>query len=432
MNEICFEIEKIPKGWIKTSISQISEVIMGQSPPSTTYNQDGLGLPFFQGKSEFTSLHPIVKKWCSVPKKIALKDDILMSVRAPVGNTNVADRECCIGRGLAAIRYRYNYKFLYYFFRLIENKLDEKGTGTTFRSISADVVKNVQLFLPPLKEQNRIVTKIEELFSSLDKGIESLKNAQQQLKIYRQAVLKYAFEGKLTNKNVNRELPEGWKWFKLGDVADKQSIKILPTKMPDAIFIGMDCIEPHSLKPSYTYKFSEFKSAGNYFMKDQVLYGRMRPYLNKVYKAEFNGACSGEFIVLKCKEDFNPDLLKYIIHSKEFVRFANSKTSGDRPRISYDEIADFPIAKPPIEEQNKIVKEIESRLSVCDKIEESINQGLQQSEALRQSILKKAFKGQLVPQDSNDPPASELLEKIKAEKEKLKNSRDLGKAQKRK
>jgi len=223
------ENKVIPIGWATASVQDIADVIMGQSPPSSTYNKDEIGLPFFQGKAEFTELHPVVEKWCSKPKKIAINNDILLSVRAPVGTTNIADMECCIGRGLAAIRYHHKHKFLYYYFRLIENELDKKGTGTTFRAISGNVIKSTRLFLPPLPEQHRIVAKIEELLSSLDKGIESLKTAQQQLKVYRQAVLKWAFEGKLTNKNVvDGALPQGWKVVTVDEIGKVKGGKRLP------------------------------------------------------------------------------------------------------------------------------------------------------------------------------------------------------------
>lgn len=275
--------------------------------------------------------------------------------------------------------------------------LNKLSVSTAQPVISGSKIYAYEILLPPLPTQLAIVAKIEELFSELDKGIEQLKTAQQQLKTYRQSVLKWAFEGKLTNENVKEgELPKGWKWVKLGDVAKKKSLKALPADYPNAKFIGMDCIEPHTLKPFFLYDFKEFKSAGNYFKANQVLYGRMRPYLNKVYRAEFDGTCSGEFIILDCAELFNPDLLKYILHSREFVSFANSITTGDRPRISYEEISTYDVPLAPIEEQSNIVQEIESRLSVADKMEESITQSLQQAEALRQSILKKAFEGKLV------------------------------------
>ena len=95
----------LPKGWKIVKLGDLCDIVMGQSPPSSTYNSDGIGLPFFQGKAEFTELYPLTKKWCSEPKKIAELNDILLSVRAPVGDTNIANQKCCIGRGLAAIRY---------------------------------------------------------------------------------------------------------------------------------------------------------------------------------------------------------------------------------------------------------------------------------------------------------------------------------------
>ena len=307
-----------------------------------------------------------------------------------------------------------NIKLAYYFMQTVHLKSD------THKRYWISEYSKLSIPLPPSKELQRIFEKLEELFTNLDKGIENLRTAKQQLKVYRESVLKWAFEGKLMNDNLNGALPKDWKWTTLGEVAKKKSVKALPSELPDAKFIGMDCIEANAMKPSFFYKFSEFKSAGNYFEKGQVLYGRMRPYLNKVYKAEIDGTCSGEFIILQCTEDFNADLLKYILHSREFVSFANHKTTGDRPRISYEEISDYSIAKPPFKELTKVVNEIESRLSVCDKIEEAIEHSLQQAEALRLSIIKKAFEGKLTKQNPKDEPAQKLLERIRAASKKKK------------
>ncbi|SFC84449.1 Restriction endonuclease S subunit [Parapedobacter composti] len=304
-----------------------------------------------------------------------------------------------------------NIKLAYYYMQTIHLK------GETHKRFWISEYSQMPVPIAPLNEQKRIIAKLEQLLTDLDKGIEYLETTKQQLKVYRESVLKWAFEGKLTNKDVkDGELPKGWTKTTLGEIVRKVSIKALPTEMPESKFIGMDCIESNALKPFMTYQFNQFKSAGNSFKVNHVLYGRMRPYLNKVYKAEFDGVCSGEFIIMECLNDFNPELLKYILHQRDFVRFANQKTSGDRPRVSFEELAEYPIFKCSPVEQNLIVQEIESRLSVCDKIEETIESSLQQAEALRLSIIKKAFEGKLVPQDSNDEPAEKLLERIRAAK----------------
>ena len=187
-------------GWVSSPIGDVCEVILGQSPLSSTYNDEGLGLPFFQGSGEFGEISPTVKKWCNRPRKIAENGDVLLSVRAPVGPTNICQGRSAIGRGLAAIRYPFpgGHKFLFYFFKSIENVVSQSGTGSTFSAITKSEVNSIRLQLPPLPEQHRIVTKIEELFSKLDAGVEALRKVKVEIKRYRQAVLKHAFEGRLT------------------------------------------------------------------------------------------------------------------------------------------------------------------------------------------------------------------------------------------
>lgn len=205
----------LPTGWEKTTLGEAFKITLGQSPSSTSYNKNKKGLPFFQGKLEFGDFYPSVRKWCSAPKKIADKDSVLISVRAPVGPTNLAPEKCCIGRGLAAIEsiYTQNPRFILYQLRSIEPKLNAKGTGTTFSAITGAELKKTPFLFPPLPEQQRIVAKIEELFTKLDAGMEALNRIQgyntkpikgKALQL-RQSILKRAFEGKLVPQDPNDE-----------------------------------------------------------------------------------------------------------------------------------------------------------------------------------------------------------------------------------
>ena len=153
--------------WDWAPLGEVCEVIMGQSPPSSTYRDEAEGLPFFQGKADFGLVHPTARKWCIEPKKIARPGDVLLSVRAPVGPTNVADVECCIGRGLAAVRGGpdVEQEFLRYALQFVEPEIVRQGTGSTFQAIGGKRLKAITIPVPPIDEQRRL---IEDLRNDLD------------------------------------------------------------------------------------------------------------------------------------------------------------------------------------------------------------------------------------------------------------------------
>lgn len=142
------------------ALAEIAAITAGQSPPGNTYNEDGLGLPFFQGKADFGEIHPTVRKWCTAPNKIAEAGDILISVRAPVGPTNIASERCCIGRGLAAIRPDDKAAlpdFVHWVLKHREPQLAAQARGSTFTAIGQRDLRSLLVLLPPLDEQRRIV-----------------------------------------------------------------------------------------------------------------------------------------------------------------------------------------------------------------------------------------------------------------------------------
>lgn len=196
------ELKRLPVGWTDATLTEIAQIFMGQSPASSLINSDKKGLPFFQGKTEFTDVYPLVNKYCEEPSRIAEKDDILLSVRAPVGPVNIAKVRSGFGRGLSAIRgyTGIDYKFLFYQLRSIEKHIESLGTGSTFSGINRDKVESLLINIAPQKEQIRIIYKLEELFSELDAGVKELKAAQTKLSQYRQSLLKSAVEGSLTQQ----------------------------------------------------------------------------------------------------------------------------------------------------------------------------------------------------------------------------------------
>ena len=151
--------------WPQKKLFEIAQVMMGQSPPGETYNARGEGLPFFQGKAEFGDVYPTPGKWCSEPLKIAEPGDILLSVRAPVGPTNIVHVKSCIGRGLAAIRANQGLilpSLLLYFFKAYEQSIAQLGVGSTFNAIGKDDIGNLEIPVPPLSHQEQIVGILNE------------------------------------------------------------------------------------------------------------------------------------------------------------------------------------------------------------------------------------------------------------------------------
>lgn len=188
----------IPEHWEHRRLKDYCYVNMGQSPGSESYNDDGDGLPFYQGNADFGELHPVTRIHCTDPKKIAESNDVLISVRAPVGEINIADAQCCIGRGLAAVQPIIVVdKFLYYQLIVIKEELKLYVTGSTFEAVSSGSISVLRFLKPPKDEQTAIVNYLDEKTSRIDKLVSNLENQIEQLEEIRKIEIYNAVTGKI-------------------------------------------------------------------------------------------------------------------------------------------------------------------------------------------------------------------------------------------
>ena len=299
-------------------------------------------------------------------------------------------------------------EYLYHNLFFQKNFLIQQGIGGAQPNISQTILKKLQIPIPPLVEQKAIVKKTEELFSSLDSGISDLKKAQDQLVIYRQAVLKKAFDLNLKEHKIEEICKE--------------------------IFAGGD-------KPKDFFSKEKTEECSVPIIANAVanngLYGYTKNARVNVISITIAGRGSGTGHVELRKEPFVPivrlitlipDLEKVVPkYLMYFLKNLNIKGTGSAiPQLTIPTVKSYVINLPSIEKQHQIVQEIESRLSVCDKVENDIADSLEKAQALRQSILKKAFEGTLLSeaeitackQHPDYEPASVLLERIKKEKNK--------------
>ena len=306
-----------------------------------------------------------------------------------------------------------NSKYLYHFLFCKKHDLVNQSIGGAQPNISQGILKNLDIPLPPLPEQQAIVSKIEELLSELDNGKQQLLTAQRQLKVYRQSLLKWAFEGRFgfaqrpVNSVKDGELPEGWKWVKLGDVCNK--IGDIDHKMPKQLPTGYPYVSTKDFTNDLKISFDNAKyiSKEDYLNlsrkikpeKGDIIFPRYGT-IGKNILIDFDKEFLISYSCAVIKPNHSLVLSKYVYLfsllpkiTEEIRKYVVETTQAN---VGIASIKSFVFPLPTLAEQQYIVDELESKLTVCDKIEETINQCLQQFETLRQSILKKAFEGKLV------------------------------------
>jgi type I restriction enzyme S subunit len=459
------EAEKnLPDGWATALLPEIAAIVMGQSPPGSTYNEKREGLPFFQGKADFGELHPTARKWCSAPLKFAKPGDVLISIRAPVGPTNIADQDCAIGRGLSAIGPLAGIpsKYILYAIRVQEAELAERGTGSTFTAINRDHLDGIEVRLPPLAEQQRIVAKVEALLRRVNAARQRLAKVPAILKRFRQSILSAACSGCLTAdwrpEQVRSEpaaalltrlcngttfpapdgdelpdLPEAWAWATPQALAT--AIVDCPHSTPRWAESGRICLRTTNFRPGIL-DLSEIRYVSEATYQERI--ARLAPKSGDVVYSREGGilgiacmippgvtSCLGQRMMLfRVQPECAAGYFMHVLNSPLIVKRVQELTGGTAsPHLNVGDVKRFPVPLPPTAEQHEIVRRVQTLFRLADAIEKRVAAATARGEKLTQAILAKAFRGELVPTEAelarregrDYEPASILLERIRAE-----------------
>ena len=362
-------------------LDQICQLNMGQSPDSSSYNETGNGMPFFQGNADFGKVHPKTRVWCSTPTKIAHVGDILISVRAPIGALNIADRECCIGRGLAALTVNEELCIKDYLWYAITSKVDElnnKGTGSTFKAISKSILAETDIPLPSLEKQ----LKIAEELTNVDKMIALRK---EQLAKLDQLVKSRFIE-------LFGDVKEEDKLINLCNFIDYRG------KTPEKAESGLPFITAKNVKMHHmSFDTQEFISKETY---DKVM-TRGFPRVGDVVfttEAPLGNVCRipyietefyiGQRIITMQNEQLEPAYLEYALSSDDFKRKIAEKSSGSTVTgIRSKLLEQLTIPVPPMELQEQFAAFVEQ----TDKSKLTIQASLDKLELLKKSLMQQYF-----------------------------------------
>lgn len=416
---------KIPNNWCWTYIHNIAIVVTGKTPSKKNKEYYGGKFPFFKpadldaGRNMQYATEYLSEKGKSISVIIPEKATGICCI-GTIGKCGYFLVEGTTNQQINTVISKINPLYSYYFFNTnsFVRELISKASATTIAIVNKSKLESCLFPVAPLNEQQRIVNRIESLFVKLDRAKELIENTLAQFKQNKMAILHKAFTGELTakwRKENNIDL-SSWKKCELKEVFKVVKDKYNPqTENQIVNYIGLENIETSKGIISKSNS-SEVKSIKTKFKKDDVLYGKLRPYLNKHDVVNFDGICSTDILVFRFNDINTAKYINYYFNLPMFIQYAVENSSGiNLPRVSEKTISKYKISLPTIEEQQEIVNILDNLLAKYNKIK-NLEQQLEKIELLKKAILAKVFRGELGTNNPDEESAENLLKEILAEK----------------
>ena len=374
-------------------LEEICAINMGQSPDSSTYNENGNGLPFFQGNADFGEIYPVVRMWCSEPTKIAREKDILISVRAPIGTLNIANCECCIGRGLAALTVNEDICAQEYLWHTLSGKVDElnsKGTGSTFKAINKKTLSETEIPLPPIDEQRKIAAILDKVSDLIAKRQQQLDKLDEMIK----ARFMEIFGDSETNTKNWRVLPMS-KICSVGSskriYQSEQSSSGVPFwRISDLTsLITTGTVTPELYIPEERYK--ELKTQGQVPAPGDILI-TSRGTLGQCYIVKVNDRFYFQDGMISWLSGYmdgvTPLYISYLFTMPGFRKQIDSMQAGSTVAyLSITMIKKLKVMLPDIESQQQFA----SFVSKTEKTKTTISRSLEKLETLKKALMQEYF-----------------------------------------
>jgi type I restriction enzyme, S subunit len=420
----------LPPGWALSTLGEVAQLEMGQSPPGDATNEQGDGVPLLGGASDLPpGGSPRVSRYTTAPTKMCAAGDVLLCIRATIGRPTVSDGDYCVGRGLAALRaVGVERDWLVYFLRQAEMALNDVSSGSTFVSISRAELASLPIPVPPVGEQRRIVAKLDEVLASGRAARAALDGVPALLEQYRQAVLAAAFRGDLTSgwREQNGKSAASWQHLSLGDV----SIRVTDgTHQPPPLadsgipFITIGNIVGTRLEWSRVSKWVTPKT-------HKALTARCLPERGDVLYTAV-GATFGRAVFVDWDHHFvfqrhiahikprpdivDPEYLTIVLNAPmTYLHACRVARGAAQPTVTLGDLRRFTIPVPPLVEQREIVRRINLQLRAIEGLEQNVVSTSAELAIMERAALAKAFRGELVPQLPTDEPASALLDQLRS------------------